>query len=143
VEIKELWKLPVSSEESISKLQFIKASCSPLLEEGIWKLYTIQILFDYYKEKKEYHNKMLFDAHQVYKFTSEQFAKPLTGSLNTLVECTNSEWLNKLIKINPEVALSDFWRIRHFAIFFNGYGLYEIFAHDYKILETKEGPLRE
>lgn len=141
MEIKELWRLPASSKETIDHVQFIDKPCDIMLENGIWRSYSIQLLFDYYENGKKYNSGILFDANQAYRYTSETLAKPLDGSLDTLVEYTNSEWLKELFKRNCEVAQS--WKIRHLAICVNGYGMLEVIAQDYKILEAQEGELEK
>ncbi len=143
MEFKELWRLQSSAEGKIGSVQLVTDPSGPILECGTWKLYTVQILFDYINEKKIYHDEIHFDAHQVYKYTAESFIKQQHIPLNTLVEFTGSAWLNKLKKINADLALSHPVIIRHFAIFFSGYGLYEVFAADYKILESHKGQLPE
>jgi hypothetical protein len=131
MEIKNLWELPFPSTY-LHNVHFIDKTADPL------------IVFDYCNQShsdKICNGGILLDGAQAYRFTSDKFSQQLNCAHNTLMEYNNSKWLNELTKINPEIALSDFWYIRHFAIFFDNYGLYEIIARDYKILEMQEGSL--
>jgi len=132
MEIKKLWTFPVPSTCLQNGIRFINKTANAL------------ILFDYYDENdkdKIYNGGILFNIVVAYKNTDEKFTKSLGGTYDTLVEYKNSEWLEELYKLNPEWA--KIWDIRHFAIYFDSYGKYEIIAKDFKILEIKEGPLKD
>lgn len=132
MEIKELWKFPVPSTCLNNGVQFIHKNADAL------------ILFEYYDQENNndvYNGGILFDVALAYRRTSEKFTKSLEGSYDTLVEYIDSDWIKELTNLNPEIA--KFWNIRHFAIFLDGNGKYEVIAKNYKILEIKEGPLAE
>lgn len=131
MEIKNLWNFPVTAT-SIMNVHFIHKNADVL------------ILFDYYDENNNdvvSNGSIEFKTVVAYRNTDEKFTKSLNGAYATLVEYSHSEWLNELIRHCPEWAKT--WGIRHFAIYFDSYGLYEIIASDYKILESKEGPLQD
>lgn len=131
MKINNLWKFPVPS------------TC--IAEGGVKLIYpggNAWLLFDYYDEKKNdviFNTGILFDAVQAHRHSSEKFIKSLLNAYDSLVEITESEWVNQLREVNKEIA--DYWGIKHYAIFLDSNGLYEFIARDYKILETKEGGL--
>jgi hypothetical protein len=141
MEIKELWRLPVSSDGHIGKVRFMEKPGELMVSNVHWRYSGVLLLFDLDKDDKKYNGGIVFGAHQVYRYTSETFAKPLPGSLDTLVEYTHSAWLSALFDQNREVAIS--WGIRHFDVYLNGYGLLEVIAQDFEILTILEGPLEE
>jgi hypothetical protein len=130
---KELWQFPVVAT-CIMKAQFINKTADAL------------ILFDYYDEEKNdtvYNAGILFEAAQAYRFSSEKFVENrlINDAYAVLIEYSKSDWLNELYKRNQEIAQS--WEIKHFAIYLDSNGCYEVIAKNFKILETKEGPLKD
>lgn len=130
METKKRWKFPVPSGGHIGKVQFIH------------KVTDVLMCFDYLDDDdKAFHGGISFKTIYAYKNATEMFYDyTLKGTYDTLVEYTNSEWLKKLAEKNPESA--QLLKIRHFAIYLEDYGLYEVIASDFKILEIKEGPLK-
>lgn len=129
---KELWIFPVSST-CISTGVILK------YEKG-----DAMLSFDYFNEEKEdkvYHNSIIFETVVCHRHSSEKFTRGLLGAYDKLIEISNSKWVNELALISSEWAKH--WNIRHFAIYLDGYGLYEFVAKDFKITGIEEGILKE
>ncbi|HHV09436.1 MAG TPA: hypothetical protein GXX75_04035 [Clostridiales bacterium] len=128
---KRLWEFPVPSTN--------------IAESGVVLIYPggdAYLLFDYYDDTEDeavLNSGIIFDSVQSHRHTSEKFIRSLRGSYDCLIEVVNSEWLREFQEINREV--SDFWNLKHYAIFLDSNGLYEFLAGDYKIMETKAGRL--
>jgi hypothetical protein len=129
---KELWIFPVPST-------CINTGVILKYEKG-----DAILSFDYFDEEKEdnvYHHSIIFETVVCHRHSSEKFTKSLRCSYDKLIEISNSEWVNELSAISPEWA--EYWGIKHFSIYLDGYGLYEFVAKDFKITDAEEGILKE
>ncbi len=134
MQIKELWEFPVPRTGGyIGKMQFIHKKTELLL------------LFDYFNEQEEWFNTGIkFESLYAYANASEMFSHSLLCLADchlllnfTLVEFTDSQWLKEFSAINQALPL------RHLAIDIEDYGLFEVIAGRYKILETIRGRLQK
>jgi len=99
-------------------------------------------MFDYFDENRNdetFTGSLIFESTISHKHTSEKFLRTIGGAYDTLIEVCDSEWIAELSKISPEWA--EVWKPRHYAIFLDGYGLYEFLAKDYKHIPEKRGSL--
>jgi len=78
--------------------------------------------------------------HQVrsYQFRAESHCTPwhIEGAYDTLVEIEQSTWVEELITAEPTGARRH-WAIRHFLIYIDGAGAYEVAARDVEWLPEK------
>ena len=65
--------------------------------------------------------------------TSKRFTKQMLNAYDKIVEVVNSEWLSELQKLN-EIDFA-FWKPRHFAIYLEKLGMYQIIAQEYEIFD--------
>lgn len=128
----ELWNFPVPSN-------CINSGVSLTFSKG-----DAMLLFDYFDEDiddKVFNGGLIFETSVAHRHSSEKFTKYVSGTYDKLVEMEDSHWLKELTNISPEWAKQ--WEIKHFAIYLDGYGLYEFIATGYKLIDTKEGALKE
>jgi hypothetical protein len=114
MKITKLWDLPVLSSE-VDKISVLHNGCSITITG-----YNING-----GEKYRLH----FDVVLCYRHTSERFTKHLYDSYDTLVEIEESDWLKKLKQLNEDDF--SFWKPRHYAIYLDSVGLYEIISNNY------------
>lgn len=132
MDIKKLWEFPVPS------------TC---INGGV-KLYfaggDATLKFDYYDEEKNdniFNGGVLFEAAISHRHSSEKFTKFISEAYDTLIEINDSTWVQELKSLSPEWA--EYWKIRHYAIYLDSYGLYEFIARDFNVLKINEGAMKE
>lgn len=83
-----------------------------------------------------HHVELIFEGMQCYRHTSECFTKSLMNAYDSVVEIVDSEWLRELNHLNPHAY--SYWSPRHFAVYIDSNGMYEIVARDfrYRIIPT-------
>lgn len=131
MDLSELWVFPVPSN-------CIYSGVSIIYEGG-----NLILLFDYYDENnndKIFNSGILFETTIAHRHSSEKVTKFISGTYDKLVEVKDSEWLKELTDISPEWVA---WRnFRHYAIYLDSNGFYEVIAENFKILETRDGSLK-
>ncbi len=116
MKINKLWVLPVLSSE-VDKISF--------LYDGI------SIIITGYNEKDGEKFKLLFNKVKCYKHTDERFTKDYYNCYDTLVEVEDSEWIKELKQLNEEDF--NYWKPKHFAIYLDSVGLFEIISNNFVI----------
>jgi len=82
-----------------------------------------------------------FHRVRAYRFRTEGHCTPwhIEDAYDTLVEVEHSEWIGELLAAEPSETWGH-WKIRHFLIYLDGAGAYEIAAEDVEWL-PEEAPL--
>lgn len=116
----KLWSLPMLSSE---------------IEDGI-KISNdgmdISLSFRCSHEKNIQNSVVIkFEAVLCHMHTSERFTPEMLASYDTLVMLEDSEWLDNLKRLNPRDF--DFWKPKHFVIYFDGSGQYQFIARQYVV----------
>lgn len=127
----EQWVFPVPSN-------CISTGVSLTYEQG-----DAVLLFDYFDEEQDdkvFNGGIRFISTIAHRHTSEKFTKYISGTYDKLVKIEESNWVNELKEISPEWAKNG---LIHFALYLDSYGLFEFIAHEFHILDIKEGILRE
>jgi hypothetical protein len=72
-----------------------------------------------------------FKRVRAYRFRAEGHCTPwhIEGAYDTLVEVEQSEWVGELLAAEPSETWGQ-WKIRHFLIYLDGAGAYEVAAED-------------
>lgn len=72
-----------------------------------------------------------FRRVRAYRFRAEGHCTPwhIEDAYDTLVEVEQSEWIGELLADEPSET-GGHWKIRHFLIFIDGAGAYEVAAED-------------
>lgn len=72
-----------------------------------------------------------FQRLRAYRFRAEGHCTPwhIEDAYDTLVEVEQSEWVGELLAAEPSETWGQ-WKIRHFLIYIDGAGAYEIAAED-------------
>ena len=125
------WEFPVPSTNLCGDVKCIVPGAN------VWLLYEY---FDYDNPDIVYNSGIKFKHVQVYRHANEKFASSLMGAYDKIVEVCDSDWIEQLTAINPQIAA--YWNIRHYAIYLDSNGLYEFAASGFEILEVKEGDLK-
>lgn len=129
----KLWELPVLSTclyDNGVNLYYAKANAT--------------LTFDYYDQNDNdqvYNGGIFFETVLCHRHSSERFTKSLMNAYDTLVEIKDSQWLKELKGLNETDY--GFWKLKHFAIYFDGYGLYEFIAKTAEPLTAQLGSLEE
>ncbi|MFA9466857.1 MAG: hypothetical protein ACERKN_21590 [Velocimicrobium sp.] len=122
--IKKLWELPILSSQLEDELQ--------ISINGI----DITISFTYYTDKNIQNRvELKFDSVLCHMHTSERFTKAMLDSYDTVVQIDDSDWLNELKKLNERDF--KFWKPKHYAIYFDGIGLYQFISSDFVALDKE------
>ena len=124
------WNFPVPTTCIASGVHLIHDGCDALLS------------FDYYDENKGdavFNSSILFKGTQAHRHTSEKFLTSVGDAYDTLVEIVDSAWTKEFHSINKEI--SNYWKIKHYAIFIDSYGLYEFIAKGHELLKENAGEL--
>lgn len=72
-----------------------------------------------------------FKRVRAYRFRSEGHCTPwhIEDAYDTLVEVEQSKWVGELLAAEPSETWGQ-WKIRHFLIYLDGAGAYEVAAED-------------
>lgn len=72
-----------------------------------------------------------FQRVRAYRFRAEGHCTPwhLEDAYDTLVEVEQSEWIGELLAAEPSETWGR-WKIRHFLMYIDGAGAYEVAAED-------------
>lgn len=72
-----------------------------------------------------------FQRVRAYRFRAEGHCTPwhIEDAYDTLVEVEQSEWIGELLAAEPSETWGH-WNIRHFLIYLDGAGAYEVAAED-------------
>ncbi|AVK84466.1 hypothetical protein C3943_13240 [Lysinibacillus sp. B2A1] len=131
MELIEHWEFPVPSN-------CISTSVSLSYRQG-----DAIILFDYYDidyDDKIFNGGLKFISTVAHRHSSEKFTKYVSGTYDKLVTIEDSNWVKELKSLSPEWAIN---QLNHYAIYLDSYGLYEFIAHEFYIIDIKEGALCE
>jgi hypothetical protein len=85
----------------------------------------------YERHGSMYAGGLRFRRVRAYRFRAEGHctAWHVEGSYDTLVEVEQSDWISELIAAEPSETWGT-WKIRHFLIYLDGAGAYEVAAED-------------
>lgn len=100
----------------------------------------LTIYFDYKRDGKIYQSGLSFDKVRAYRYRAESHCTEwhIKEFYDTLSEIENSQWVESIKKDTP----SDIkWGMKHYIIYFDSAGCYEIIASSWKELSEKEGRL--
>jgi len=72
-----------------------------------------------------------FERVRAYRFVAEGHCTPwhVEGAYDTLVEVEQSDWIDELLAAEPSETRAR-WKIRHFLIYVDGSGAYEVAAEE-------------
>lgn len=70
------------------------------------------------------------------KYTLYCFTPKLYGSYHRLIELVDSEWMDELKDVNEEMFRD--YELKHYAIYLNGKGLYQVIAQDCEVIELPQ-----
>lgn len=102
----------------------------------------INLAFDYYDEEdddKVYNGFIEFVGVGNYRHSTEKFTRFVKGTYDNLCVVRDSEFLKTISMISPEWF--DEFNMKHYAIYLDSYGLYEIVASSFEVSELKRGSL--
>jgi len=122
--INKLWTLPELSSEIEEGIN--------INNEGMDMI--ISFYFNHENERKRKFE-IRFESVLCHMYTSERFTKKLYDSYDTLVCLEGSEWLNNLKILNPRDF--EFWKPKHFVIYFDSVGQYQFIARDFIVREIE------
>lgn len=82
-----------------------------------------------------------FERVRAFRFCAESHCTPwqVEDAFDTLVEVAESDWVHAILKRERTEMLGK-WKIRHFLIFIDGSGAYEIAAESWAWLTDELGP---
>jgi hypothetical protein len=82
-----------------------------------------------------------FERVRAYRYRAEGHCTPwhIEDAYDTLVEVEPSTWLADLLAAEPS-GISRGWKLRHFLIFIDGAGAYELAAEDVEWLVEQDAP---
>ncbi|OPH60458.1 hypothetical protein BC351_18385 [Paenibacillus ferrarius] len=128
----EKWKFPVSSNCICSGVNLTYQKGDAILT------------YDYYdidNDDKVFNGGLIFSGTVAHRHSSEKFTKYIEGSYDTLLEITNSDWINELTTLSPDWAKR--LSMKNFAIYLDSYGLFEFIAKDFIVMNIKEGEMEQ
>ncbi len=114
-----LYELPVLSQEIEDGVHFCK--------DGLLVVLTFQGLVN----DKLTHFEIKFSKVLCCMHTNEQSTIEFYRCLDTIVEVINSQWINHLKATSP--IDFDFWKPKHYAIYFDSVGQFQFIASDYTV----------
>ncbi len=85
----------------------------------------------YERDGSMFRGGLRFHKVRAYRFRAESHctAWHIEGAYDTLVEVVPSEWVSELLAAEPSETWG-FWTIRHYLIYIDGEGAYEVAAQD-------------
>lgn len=100
-----------------------------------------ELKFSYERDGSLHAGALRFHHVRAYRFRNEHYCTVwhIEGAYDTLVEVEQSDWIDELVATEQGGWA---WRVRHFLIFIDGAGAYEIAAADHESL-PKQGPSPE
>lgn len=130
----KLWTFPVPSTNIATKVL--------MTYDGA----NVDLKYDYFDEEqnsKTYNGGIKFISAVAFRHSDEKFTRPefIRSGYDTLIDVRDSHWLKELTDLNREFTSNR--NLRHFAIYLDSYGLYEVIAGSYQFLEEQEGSLKK
>jgi hypothetical protein len=91
--------------------------------------------FEFKRDGVHHRGGLRFDRVRAYRFRAEGHCKVwhIDEAYDTLVEVSDSEWVEDLSAAEPAEMWGK-WRMRHFMIYIDSAGCYEIVAHSWEWL---------
>lgn len=85
--------------------------------------------FEYERDGADYRGGLRFERVRAYRFRAEGHctAWHVEGAYDTLAEVSDSEWVSELLAAEPSETWGR-WEIRHFILYVDSAGCYEIGA---------------
>jgi len=124
MQINKLWSLPILSSE-------IEEGVS-ISSDGMDIILSFKCLLESSRQKKY---EIRFESVLCHMHTSERFTTKMYDSYDTLVSLEESEWLNNLKILNSRDF--EFWKPKHFVIYFDGSGQYQLIAREFIVSEKE------
>ena len=86
--------------------------------------------FDFSREGVWYRGGISFEAGRSYRFRAESYCTPwhMEGAYDTLVEVMGSPWIAELHEAESEAGSYGPWVLRHFMIYIDRAGCFEVVA---------------
>jgi hypothetical protein len=111
------YQLPVPSTELVSDVKFEHVGG------------TAALLFEFDAKGRRTHSRLEFYDVRAYRYRAELHctAWQIEGAYDSLVEVGNSDWAQQLRDGTPTES-QDQWQLRHYLIYFDSAGCYEILA---------------
>ena len=95
---------------------------------------SAELRYTYERDGRMYAGGLRFMRVRAYQFRSESHCTSwYFDAYDTLVEVEQSDWVRELHAAEPSVT-GGIWKIRHFLIYIDGAGAYEVAAEDYEWL---------
>lgn len=133
--INKIYELPILSSLIDNNLHV--CGNSSLLGNNLYLCengFDATLIFSYYDDNKiEITIELKFGSVLCYKFTSERYTEDLLDAYDTVVQIDDSDWLIEMKKRDERDF--KFWHPKHFAIFFDGVGLYQFIARDFEVVK--------
>lgn len=97
--------------------------------------------FEFERDGVAYRGGLRFEKVRAYRFRSEGHVTSwhVRGAYDTLVEVIGSDWVAELLAAEPPEAWGC-WEIRHFMIYIDGAGCYEIGAAAWSWVQEERLP---
>lgn len=100
---------------------------------------TLVAEFEYRDSGVDYIGSIRFNDVLAHRFRNAMHSRGLdTGSYDSLVEISESLWLQQLREMAPDGS-TDIEGKKHFAVFFSSNGYLEVVAQSAECLKTREG----
>jgi hypothetical protein len=105
---------------------------------------TLTLRFDYDRNGDIFHSGIQFYNVRAYRFRSESLctAWHIEDAYDTLVEVKDSDWVMEVRKAMP-LDKRDLADTRHYMIFLDNTGCYEVIAEVWNAVPEQHGPLEE
>jgi hypothetical protein len=99
------------------------------------------LYFDYDRSGDIFHSGRICHGVRAYRFRSVYHCTPwhIDGSYDTLVEITSSDWIEELWAALPVDLRTDQSEAKHFMIFLDSTGCYEVAGRSWEALREREG----
>jgi hypothetical protein len=124
MKINKLWSLPILSSEIEEGVN--------ISNDGMDIVLSFKYALESDRQKKY---EIRFESVLCHMHTSERFTPKMFDSYDTLVSLEESEWLDSLKILNSRDF--EFWKPKHFVIYFDGSGQYQFIAREFIVSEKE------
>lgn len=124
MQINKLWSLPILSSEIEEGVK--------ISNDGMDIILSFICSLESDRQKKY---EIRFESVLCHMHTSERFTPKMFDSYDTVVSLEDSEWLDNLKNLNSRDF--EFWKPKHFVIYFDGSGQYQFIAREFAVIEKE------
>lgn len=111
-----------------------------MLSDGV----AAEVSYEYRDGGVDHIGTIRFSGVIAFRFRNEMHSAGfLRGTYNALVDVGQSEWLKELARYEPRHIADLVARARHFAVFFDSNGYFEVVAESFFVGSPREGRLDE